>query len=76
MVEWLALAIVLIFLGMFLVVLALLLSARDRAEAGGVVIIGPLPIVFGTSQKIAMSVMILAILLTLLALLLFLSFPK
>ncbi len=76
MVEWLALAIVLIFLGIFLIVLAILLSARGKAEAGGVVIIGPLPIVFGTSQKVATSVIVLAILLTLLTMFLFLSLQK
>ncbi|MEM4897455.1 MAG: DUF131 domain-containing protein, partial [Pyrobaculum sp.] len=51
MFEWVALAVFLILLGIVLITLAALLKG-GRAEAGGVVLIGPLPIVFGTSQRI------------------------
>ena len=66
------LGIVLIFLGMLILMLSLWRAGEGRAEAGGVVIVGPVPIVFGTSQRVAATVMVLAIVLTVVALLLFL----
>ena len=73
MLELILLGIVLIILGMFILMLSLWrASGEGRAEAGGVVIVGPVPIVFGTSQRIAATVMVLAIALTVVALLLFL----
>ncbi|MFN3804663.1 MAG: TIGR00304 family membrane protein [Pyrobaculum sp.] len=68
-------ALALLFIGVVLLMLSLLFSTRGgraESEAGGVLIIGPVPIVFGTSQRIALAVMTLAVLLTALALLLFL----
>lgn len=68
----------LILLGMFLMFLSIVVEASRRedgkasGEAGGVVIIGPVPIVFGTSQRVTKIVLILAIVLTALALALFL----
>ncbi|AEA12984.1 hypothetical protein TUZN_1513 [Thermoproteus uzoniensis 768-20] len=70
----------LFLLGVFLMFLAFFLEmARrgeggggERAEAGGVVIIGPVPIVFGSSQRITKAVLILAIALTVLVLALYL----
>jgi uncharacterized protein (TIGR00304 family) len=70
--ELIILGIVLIFLGMLILMLSLWRASEGRAEAGGVVIVGPVPIVFGTSQRIAATVMVLAIALTAVALLLFL----
>ena len=80
--EWLAVGMALFLLGIFVMFLAILLEAgraskeegeeRGRAEAGGVVIIGPVPIVFGTSQRIAKVILILALALTIFAILLFL----
>ncbi len=72
MLELILLGIVLIFLGMLILILSLWRAGEERAEAGGVVIVGPVPIVFGTSQRIAATVMVLAIALTVVALLLFL----
>jgi uncharacterized protein (TIGR00304 family) len=72
MLELILLGIVLIFLGMLILMLSLWRAGEERAEAGGVVIVGPVPIVFGTSQRIAATVMVLAIALTVVALLLFL----
>lgn len=68
----------LVILGILLIVLSLLISGargvrEGGAEAGGVVMIGPLPIVFGTSQRAAIAAMVLAIALTALALILFAS---
>ncbi|WP_342364419.1 TIGR00304 family membrane protein [Pyrobaculum islandicum] len=75
MIELVVLGLLLIFLGFILFILATLRVAKDeakRAEAGGVLIVGPVPIVFGTSQRIATITMVLAVVLTLLSLLLFL----
>ncbi|ACB39261.1 TIGR00304 family membrane protein [Pyrobaculum neutrophilum] len=73
--EIVVLGLLLIFLGFILIILATLRVAKEearRAEAGGVIIVGPVPIVFGTSQRAAAITMVLAVVLTLLALLLFL----
>ena len=75
MLELILLGIVLIFLGMLILMLSLWRAGEGRAEAGGVVIVGPVPIVFGTSQRVAATVMVLAIVLTALVLLLFLLGP-
>ncbi|WP_287069570.1 TIGR00304 family membrane protein [Pyrobaculum aerophilum] len=76
------LGLLLIILGMLLVLISVLLpllrrgeeqggEEERRAEAGGVVLIGPIPIVFGTSQKMAQLTIILAILLMAMAIILF-----
>jgi len=70
--ELILLGIVLIFLGILVLMLSLWRTGEGRTEAGGVVIVGPVPIVFGTSQRIAATVMVLAIALTVVVLLLFL----
>ena len=72
MLELILLGIVLIFLGILVLMLSLWRTGEGRTEAGGVVIVGPVPIVFGTSQRIAATVMVLAIALTVVVLLLFL----
>ncbi len=56
---------VLIVGGISLLLAALLSQDGDRKlEGGGVLIIGPVPIVFGTSQKASKILLILAITLT------------
>jgi len=70
--ELILLGIVLIILGMFILMLSLWRAGEGRGEAGGVVIVGPVPIVFGTSQRVAATVMVLAVVLTVVTLLLFL----
>ena len=72
MFELILLGIVLIILGMFILMLSLWRAGEGRGEAGGVVIVGPVPIVFGTSQRVAATVMVLAIVLTVVTLLLYL----
>ena len=69
-----AIAFVLIVAGMFLIIFS---TAREggetkRVEGGGVVIVGPLPIVFGTGERITKSLVILAIVLMIFALAMFL----
>jgi uncharacterized protein (TIGR00304 family) len=70
--ELILLGIVLIILGMFILMLSLWRAGEGRGETGGVVIVGPVPIVFGTSQRVAAMVMVLAIVLMVVTLLLFL----
>ncbi len=72
MFELILLGIVLIILGMFILMLSLWRAGEGRGEAGGVVIVGPVPIVFGSSQRVAAMVMVLAIVLMVVTLLLFL----
>lgn len=47
-------------------------SEERRVEAGGVVIVGPVPIVFGTTTRITRILLILAIALTILVLVVYL----
>jgi len=70
--ELILLGIVLIILGIFILMLSLWRAGEGRGEAGGVVIVGPVPIVFGTSQRVAAMVTVLAIVLMVVTLLLFL----
>ncbi|MCX8196095.1 MAG: DUF131 domain-containing protein [Acidilobaceae archaeon] len=64
--------IVLIVLGMLLVFIGTFLSALERGgkvEGGGVLVIGPLPIIFGTSATAAIAVAVIALLIMIVALL-------
>jgi uncharacterized protein (TIGR00304 family) len=70
--ELILLGLLLIFLGVLILMLSFWRTGEGKAEAGGVVIVGPVPIVFGTSQRAAAAVMALAIVLTALVLLLYL----
>ena len=63
------LGIILIIIGTFLVFISSLKS-ESKVEGGGAIIIGPIPIVFGTSKKVLHTVLILAIILTTLAIIL------
>lgn len=72
-------SIVLIAIGVLLIFIDSLRESRRedrRVEAGGVLIIGPLPIVFGTSERVARIVLILAIILTILAIAMYLILVK
>jgi len=65
--------IALIFIGVLIVVLAVFLRSKRYAgegnvKAGGAVIIGPVPIVFGMDKRTVKTVLILSILLTTLVL--------
>lgn len=61
-----------IILGLIILLLSSFKETGERSEsaAGGVVIIGPIPIVFGTTIKVVKIVLILAIILTVLTILL------
>ncbi len=64
---------VLIFIGLVIVAISILLksvraSGNAKVRGGGAVIIGPIPIIFGTDKKMVRSMLILAIVLTLLVL--------
>ena len=66
--ELASLAMFLIFAGFAMLVLSMFLGLGDRASGGGVVLLGPFPIVFGSDAKaarlalLAALVMLLAIL--------------
>ena len=62
----------LVFIGVLLVFIGGLVRSGARTEGGGVVFIGPIPIVFGTTSSITRGMLILALALTAMLLLLFL----
>jgi len=66
-----AVAFVMVLLGVLLVVLSALREGA-RVEGGAVVVVGPLPLAFGTSERITRALLVAAIALTALAVLLFL----
>ena len=51
--EILILGIILIFVGMLLVMVGILSESRS-VEGGGVVMIGPIPIIFGSNKNMAL----------------------
>jgi uncharacterized protein (TIGR00304 family) len=68
-----ALGIVLIFIGVLVIIAAIVLisvlGGRGEGEVrgGGVVMIGPIPIIFGTDKKSIKTVLLLSLALTVLA---------
>lgn len=73
--------IALIVLGFFLIALGIMRSIqesesctpqeiKEKVKGGGVIFIGPVPVVFGTDKKYALLLMILAIVIMLLAIVL------
>jgi len=66
----------LIMLGVLLIFLGVLAGAvkgGGEVEAGGVIIIGPIPIVFGTSGRAALAAAVLGLVMLLLALFIWLQ---
>jgi len=63
-----ALGVALIFLGILVIVAAVLLSVlaggKGKVKGGGAVIIGPVPIIFGTDTKSLKTVLLLSLALT------------
>jgi uncharacterized protein (TIGR00304 family) len=63
------LGLALVFAGVFIILLAFLLfffsDAKKRADVkgGGVIVIGPFPIVFGTDQESTKTILVLSIVL-------------
>jgi len=59
----------LIVIGVIVLILALILassrrSEKDKAEVAGIVMIGPIPIIFGTGKKSVKTVLVLALAVT------------
>ncbi|MCY0868602.1 MAG: DUF131 domain-containing protein [Desulfurococcus sp.] len=63
---------VLVLTGVTLLILGMLRGEKEEVKGGVVLVIGPLPVVFGSDEKTSSILMILAIVLTLLAVILFL----
>lgn len=66
---------ILLFIGIMLIFIGFLYSAlksSESSEVGGVIVIGPIPIIFGTSEKAVKIAVIAAILLMVLAIVLML----
>ena len=64
-----SIGIILIFIGIIYLMYTSIKGASGKAEAGGVIVVGPIPIVFGTSEKITRILIILAIILFIIVLL-------
>jgi uncharacterized protein (TIGR00304 family) len=68
-----ALGIALIFIGVLVIIVAIALMSvggakgEGRARGGGVIMIGPIPIIFGTDRKSLKTVVLLSLALTVLA---------
>lgn len=65
--------IALIFAGILIIILAVLLlsirsAGKGKFKGGGAVIIGPVPIIFGTDKKSLKTVLVLSLVLTVLLL--------
>ncbi len=74
MFDFVTLGILLVFAGVAVVVLAVLLSSKlqrdgTRVKGGGVIMVGPVPIIFGSDAKWASVAIILALVLVVLSLL-------
>ena len=68
-----AIGITLVVVGVIVIVAAIILASIGGAKKGkghgaGVIIIGPIPIIFGTDKKSVKSVLVLALLLTIMVL--------
>jgi uncharacterized protein (TIGR00304 family) len=64
-----ALGIALIFFGVLIIVVAVILlsvsgAKKGKVKGGGAIIIGPIPIVFGTDKKSLKTVLLLSLALT------------
>ncbi|MCS7132077.1 MAG: DUF131 domain-containing protein [Hadesarchaea archaeon] len=64
---FIAAGLLLVFIGMLTIAYGLFKAAeRGRVEGGGVVVIGPFPIAFGTSEAIAKAMVLVGIVLAVL----------
>jgi uncharacterized protein (TIGR00304 family) len=69
--ELLVIGFILVMLGMILIVVGSFLYAPGNVHSGGFVLIGPIPLVFGSDQNSANLAMVLGIILVVLAFLMF-----
>jgi uncharacterized protein (TIGR00304 family) len=68
-----ALGIALIVVGIFVIVATIILASRgdakkDKVHGAGVIMIGPIPIIFGTDKKSVKTILALALALTIVVL--------
>jgi uncharacterized protein (TIGR00304 family) len=75
------LGIALVFVGIILIVAALIRSSTSKAEndeskvrGAGVILIGPIPIIFGTDKKAVKTILALALTLSIVILLIYVVF--
>ncbi len=69
--TWIAVGMALIFIGIIIIAVATMYEAasasqqsqQGKVQAGGVIMIGPVPIIFGTSWRMAIIAIVLAIVL-------------
>jgi uncharacterized protein (TIGR00304 family) len=66
-----AVGLALIFIGVLVIIVAVILvsvlgAKKGKVKAGGAVIIGPIPIIFGTDKKSLKTVLLLSVALTVL----------
>ena len=66
-----ALGIALVFVGVLIIVIAVILfsisgAKKGKVKGGGAIIIGPIPIIFGTDKKSLKTVLLLSLALTVL----------
>jgi len=66
-----ALGIALIFVGVLIIIVAVILlsisgAKKGKVKGGGAIIIGPIPIIFGTDKKSLKTVLLLSLALTVL----------
>ena len=66
-----ALGIALVFVGVLIIVIAVILlsisgAKKGKVKGGGTIIIGPIPIIFGTDKKSLKTVLLLSLALTVL----------
>ena len=64
-----ALGIALVFIGVLVIIVAIILlsisvAKKGKVKGGGAIIIGPVPIVFGTDEKSLKTVLLLSLALT------------
>ncbi|MEN2999214.1 MAG: DUF131 domain-containing protein [Acidilobaceae archaeon] len=76
MVSWgelVAIGIALVFIGMLLIFVGTFFSVleKGKVEGGGVLIIGPIPIIFGSSPRIALLAALMALAITVLVFLIY-----
>lgn len=75
--------IILVIIGIFIIIIGSALSLmkysdsnESRIEGGGVIFIGPIPIVFGTNKQITWYMLVVGVVLAILMLILFLFMNK
>ena len=64
-----ALGIALVFVGVLIIIVAVILlsvsgAKKGKVKGGGAIIIGPVPIIFGTDEKSLKTVLLLSLVLT------------